>query len=523
MNIGMQKNSINLKLTFISLIKLLLPLVFLFIAIKLMYRGIGFQAKFLDILAFALLIITFGLYRKLFFIVGGIIILCYTIYTPIGLSFGDPSYQYVVSFLSTNLIESNEFLSLIPLKNWIYAFSIPACVFLFYKLNSKNNLKVYKNKLFFIATVIILVINQSPFLLFQKLYVAIKEVRYELAQLETLLPKSDWQDVALDYNKSKYDDYVLIIGESARKDYLHEYGYPIENTPFISQSRATIIDGLTSAGTNTVASLRLMLTENNRSDWTPNYNLNLIDLINQAGISTYWISNQGYVSKYDSPVTAIAKKSHAISFLNSGSFESSNRSDFELLAKFKNFLTDNNMNKKRFFVIHIMGSHPDVCQRITDVALITKIEDQNYDYLNCYVTSIYKTDKMIEELYKMLDQQMKTNGRTFSLIYFSDHGLSHDFSVDKIKLNLSYTSKYHYDIPLIKLSSDDKEKVKLHSFKSGLNFTNGIANWMGIDSKQLDIHYDLFDGVNDNNDYGLFNKIKLNNNHPDPAIDINGK
>ncbi|MCO7050160.1 hypothetical protein NAG84_09925, partial [Proteus terrae] len=82
MNIGMQKNSINLKLTFISLIKLLLPLVFLFIAIKLMYRGIGFQAKFLDILAFALLIITFGLYRKLFVIVGGIIILCYTIYTP---------------------------------------------------------------------------------------------------------------------------------------------------------------------------------------------------------------------------------------------------------------------------------------------------------------------------------------------------------------------------------------------------------------------------------------------------------
>lgn len=130
---------------------------------------------------------------------------------------------------------------------------------------------------------------------------------------------------------------------------------------------------------------------------------------------------------------------------------------------------------------------------------------------------------MIEELYKMLDQQMKTNGRTFSLIYFSDHGLSHDFSVDKIKLNLSYTSKYHYDIPLIKLSSDDKEKVKLYSFKSGLNFTNGIANWMGIDSKQLDIHYDLFDGVNDNNDYGLFNKIKLNNNRPDPAIDINGK
>ena len=59
---------------------------------------------------------------------------------------------------------------------------------------------------------------------------------------------------------SKYQDYVIILGESARKDYLHAYGYPVNDTPFMSSANGTLIDGMTSAGTNTVASLRLMLT-----------------------------------------------------------------------------------------------------------------------------------------------------------------------------------------------------------------------------------------------------------------------
>lgn len=517
----MKKFPDKIKFFLISLIKLLLPLIVLFFAVKIMYRGAGFKANALDILSFSLLLIALSLYRKIFFIMGGFLIFCYALYTPIGLSFGDPSYQYIVSFLSTNLIESNEFLSLIPIKNWLYALLIPILIIGFYKL--KYNVSFYKSKLFLFLCLLVIVINQSPFVLFEKLYFSVKEVQHELVQLEKLLPNNSWQDVELDYDKSKYDDYVLIIGESARKDYLHEYGYPIENTPFISQSKATIVNGLTSAGTNTVASLRLMLTDNNRVDWYPNYEFNLVDLINQAGISTYWISNQGYASKYDSPVTAIAKKSQYISFLNSGSFVSSNRSDFDLLEKFEGFLIENKQSKKRFFVIHLMGSHPDVCQRITDVPPINTVEDKNYDYLNCYVTSIYKTDKMIEKIYDLLNRNMNINGRTFSLVYFSDHGLSHDFSVDKIKLNLSYTSKYHYDIPLIKISSDDVKKTHINSFKSGLNFTNGIANWIGINSNRLDNHYDLFDGKSDMNDYGLFKKINSINKEADPAIDIRGK
>ena len=75
---------------------------------------------------------------------------------------------------------------------------------------------------------------------------------------------------------------MLIIGESARKDYHHAYGYPSENTPFMSQANGTLIDGFTSGGTNTIASLRLMLTKPDTKNWESNYELGLIDLIKSA-------------------------------------------------------------------------------------------------------------------------------------------------------------------------------------------------------------------------------------------------
>ncbi|MCV5527056.1 hypothetical protein OFN18_33855, partial [Escherichia coli] len=79
--------------------------------------------------------------------------------------------------------------------------------------------------------------------------------------------------------------------------------------PFMSRANGYLIDGLMSGGTNTVASLRLMLTKPNVDRWEPNYSLNIIDLIKSAGIETYWISNQGYFGKYDTPISAIASKS----------------------------------------------------------------------------------------------------------------------------------------------------------------------------------------------------------------------
>lgn len=98
---------------------------------------------------------------------------------------------------------------------------------------------------------------------------------------------------------------------------------------------STIIDGLNSAGNNTIGSLRLMLTQSDKEKLEPNYGLNLVGLAKSAGFKTYWISNQGYIGKHDTPITFIAKHADVKKFNKLGAFNSNDESDFSLFLSFK--------------------------------------------------------------------------------------------------------------------------------------------------------------------------------------------
>ncbi|MBO1928654.1 hypothetical protein J4731_02150 [Providencia rettgeri] len=41
-------------------------------------------------------------------------------------------------------------------------------------------------------------------------------------------------DIQITKNDDKYKIKVVIIGESTNKNYMNTYGYPLENTPFLS-------------------------------------------------------------------------------------------------------------------------------------------------------------------------------------------------------------------------------------------------------------------------------------------------
>lgn len=60
----------------------------------------------------------------------------------------------------------------------------------------------------------------------------------------------------------KYKNYVLVIGESARRDYHEIYGYPIKNNPFLSEANGVFVDGFNAVGINTIPALNGTLNYN---------------------------------------------------------------------------------------------------------------------------------------------------------------------------------------------------------------------------------------------------------------------
>lgn len=485
-----------------------------------MLLGTNALESYASVLLLVFFILVFSSSKTFFWVILFPLVLLHAIYIPLGLMYGPLHYSFWIAGAAADISELSEFFQLIDKSSISYSILLITLTIINRHLIVKCKIAYYKSYTFMSLGILYSVLVFLPNSIFQQILTSMQELKEEYRKIELLRENNDWKNVSRRNFTEQYDTYVLVIGESARKDYHHSYGYPIENTPFMSQSHGIIVSGLTSGGSASVSSLRLMLTLAETIDWSARYSLNLIDLAKSSGLTTYWLSNSGYLGEHDTPVTAIAKSSDVVNFLKTGDYSSKNTSDFELLLKLKKIL-DIKQQKPKFIILHLYGSHPDACQRIEDYHLITTVKHSYYANMNCYISSIHKTDKLLENVYELLKEQWVSRNNSFSMVYFSDHGLVHREINDELRLNNNVLSKYHYEIPLFKISSDDVDRQECQSFKSGLNFTNGIANWMGITAAQLDPNYSLFDCKDDPSDFGL--SEKLVNGIDDPAIDITGK
>lgn len=514
-------NSIRRHLSSVNLSKLkqavafVLYAILLYVAARFLISGLDGHASRTAVFVLALSFIFLGSSKRSFFILFPIVTLC-SLYTPVGFEYGPPDYQALSSLMATDAKESVEFLGIISLKSYLKALSIPLILGVCYLIAQRFKLQPWRNKSLVIVAVLSLVVLMKPLHFFSSLEKSYKQVEVEKTKLESLIQGSNWSDVTYQGGEK---DYVLVIGESVRRDYMHIYGYPVNNTPFIGKAPATIVDGLTAGGTYTIGSLRLMLTKPDKQKWQPDYSLNVMDLANAAGIQTYWISNQGYLGEYDTPVSAIGAKATIQHFVNKSSYDTARHSDGILLNILQDYLSEKTSKKARLFVLHTLGSHPDACQRIEDMDDPYVVNDRKMSYVACYVSSIKYADEFLEKLYGQMKTYQKQSGRPFSILYFADHGMIHREIDGVIYLNNNKASKRHYSIPLLVLDSEASEHKVLNSVKSGLSFTEGLGTWMNITAKQMQ-HYDLFDGKSDEFDYGLKQRIQAIHEPDDPPIDI---
>lgn len=322
-------------------------------------------------------------------------------YYPVAMAFGMPSYQAVSALLATDAREAKEFLELLPVSSVVIGALIPVGGYVAYRLADAFRFRIHRNKFLVIFFALYTVVVTDPWGFGDKLRRATLEATNERADILHLATQNTWPDASTSPTFDDYDDYVLVIGESARKDYFAAFGYPVANTPFLSATPGTLVDGLIAAGPNTTTSLRLMLT--NSVGGQPNYGQTVVGLAQKAGAEVHWISNVSMNGEFATPVTAIAMKADHRVFLRSGLTNNHSLYDDAMLPLLQELLGRPHAGK-RLIILHTVGSHPNICKKAAFAPERIPLRDKSLREIECYASSVRATDVFLEKVVSALKQ-----------------------------------------------------------------------------------------------------------------------
>lgn len=449
------------------------------------------------------------------FIFGFLFILA-AIYFPTSYYYGSPNVAVISALLETNLDESSEYFSqLPPLLLVAPIFLILVFIFTFTKLQfPKINNKYFilfalavclykpvkilcKSNANLPATFVIDNFKYPFFEFFTDLYTSIKIYTTEKQeQLEQIKYANTIPIISV---SPKHKTYVIMIGESVRKDYMSAYGFKYDNTPFANHNASIIWDGLIAPAPNTQSSIPHFISQSVFIDdkkVTTQINNNIISIANAAGFETYWLSNQGRLGKMEITVPRIAAYSKHSFYTKKGEYNGKNsrgKHDTLLLPELDTILSTE-QTRPRLIVMHLIGSHPHFCKRLEfDVQF-----NLNNKNISCYVSSIKETDDLI----KATIESLQKHHEDYALVYFSDHGLAHTDNYQDLRHNASYQNSYQ--VPLIFFDSNHTQQHRINRTISGFQFVYLLSHWLGI---ELDVKHDYMQ--NELMDISEQNDIKI--------------
>lgn len=214
----------------------------------------------------------------------------------------------------------------------------------------------------------------------------------------------------LDIHDTGIDTYVIVLGESARKENMSIYGYNRETTPNLEKYQSKIIsfNSAISGAPYTALAIPLALSSDTiENHHLINYSDNIINIANDAGIKTFWFSAQTAFGSNGTSVSAIARNAKEVIYQSTY--------DEDLIKLLNKSLLD--PAKKKLIVIHLNGSHEPACDRFPKDETVFKGGDL---FVDCYDNSIHYTDKITDEILN------KLKNKNASLLYFSDHALEYD-------------------------------------------------------------------------------------------------
>lgn len=390
-----------------------------------------------------------------------------------GLYYGSMDKELVFALLQTNTQEALEYLGfLADLKALSLLVVSAALLWLWIRYSSsKDRTSSPVFALLLIALSVFSLYQQNSFKGVRNALTHVEQYHFELAQLRSVIEKR--KSSTIDYSATASSErslHLLVIGESLSRFHMSSYGYRRETTPWIAQSKPIQLQHAYSSHTHTMEVLTLALTQSNQYNQLDYFDsASLIDVLNQAGFQTAWISNQISAGEWDNHTSALAYESDYVRFINTnvGKSDYTRKQDDALIDELQAYLSTQDLNQNHFIVLHMMGSHIAYCDRVKgrNKSLLPAPsylykEKQN----DCYDETVMFADQVLEQAYELVSNTPHFASMTF----FSDHG---EEVFEKLGHDARRFKQTMAEIPFLVWSKEPKPSLERNQEKA---FTNDL-------------------------------------------------
>lgn len=256
---------------------------------------------------------------------------------------------------------------------------------------------------------------------------------------------------------------VVIVGESTTRTHMGLYGYVRETNPLLSGLKEELMIGkdVITPHVHTISALENILTFTSLDNHKPKQNASVIQLANEAGYETYWISNQRPVGINETTSTLIGSAATHKKYLNTNDYNRQSY-DGDLLPELENVLSDTSKKPKLIF-LHLMGTHlgydkryPKTFDQFKDKPKTKFPKAKAYRLINQYDNAVLYNDFIVNQIIK----DVKSQEENSFVVYFSDHGDEVFETLDMAGHNEYYGSRAMFEVPFMVWAS---QKYKANS------------------------------------------------------------
>ncbi len=410
----------------------------------------------------------------------------------------------------TNTTESAEFL-----KYYLNSFSIFLALVLFLpwillnwwpsiKSNSISN-KILLPKWISVASVLWIII--AIFTIHKKFtdqnilytgFTAYSEYQDTKAILKSTLAKGFSDYITVETSSDEPKTYIVVIGESTSSWHMQLYGYNRETNPLLSEIREELIifKDVITPNVHTIVALDKILTLSDYNQPNIKENASIVQLANQAGFTTYWLSNQRPVGLHESMSTIIANAADQKYFMATDNFTSTIY-DEVILPKLDTILKQ--PNAKKMIFIHLIGTHSDYKKRYPENFehfqgrnTRTKIQHSNSEKIvNEYDNAVLYNDFIIRNIIESTRKEKKMA----YLVYFSDHGDEVFDTMDLMGHNEYHGTKPMYEVPFLIWTSDEykAKRPEFENMSQSLDRKYNLQDFIHSFSDLSEINFNLYD------------------------------